>query len=357
MSLGNADVIGLAEARQRHQEARAALARGIDPLAERQAAVAASRARHEARSFAATAAAYIEAHKAGWRGETEDHWRTRLAKHVFPVFGMKPVADVTTDDVLKALSPLWSKKSSTAVMLRSRIELVLSYAKSRGWRDGPNPAMWRDHLAHLLPRPAKVHQTEHRAALDWREAPALLAALGPEPSMAARCLRFVILTACRSGEARGCRWSELDLEQRLWTIPAGRMKSGREHRGPLSPEALAVLAEAAAVRTGDLVFWGRSGGVMADKTLTELLQRLGHGDVSVHGMRSTFRDWAADTGKPGDLAEVALAHVVGNQVARAYQRSDLLDARRPLMDAWAAFLTAPPAKVIPLQPRIATSAA
>jgi integrase len=348
MSLGNADLTSLSEARQRHREARAQLARGIDPLGEREAAREASKARQAARSFAQAAAAYIDAHRAAWRGRGEEYWRQSLTDHAFPVFGATPVAEVTTEDVLAALVPIWTTKSVTATILRSRIELVLSYAKSRGWRDGENVARWRDHLANLLPKPTKVHRVAHRPALAWAEAPAFMARLAGENSMAARCLAFCILTATRCGEASAARWSEIDLGTATWTIPAARMKAGREHRVALSDAAIAILRGVAGVRLEDLVFpSSKQGRPVVNTTLRVLLARLAPG-VTVHGFRSTFRDWAADTGKPGDLAEAALAHVAGNAVVRAYQRSDLLDARRGLMAEWSAYLMRAPAEVVPL---------
>jgi integrase len=256
---------------------------------------------------------------------------------------------VTTEDVLAALTPIWTAKSVTAVIVRSRIEFVLSYAKSRGWRSGENVARWRDHLANLLPKAAKVHRVEHRPALPWTTAPAFMARLASEDSVAARCLGFCILTAVRCGEASGARWLEIDLGTATWTIPAGRMKGGKEHRVALSDAALAILREMAQARVDDLVFpGGKRDRSVASTTLRELLARLSPG-VTVHGFRSCFRDWCADTGKPGDLAEAALAHVTGNQVQRAYQRSDLLEARRPLLNAWADFLTREPARVVPLR--------
>jgi integrase len=347
MSLGSADVISLADARKLHTEARAMLARGIDPLAEREQAKA---ERSGMVTFAQAADAYIEAHRTAWRGRGESHWRQSLAMHVLPVLGQKAVGQVTVADVLKALTPLWTTKTPMAKIVRSRIELVLDFAGARGWRPAGagNVATWRGNLRMLLPPPGKVHRVEHHRALPWREAPTLIASLG-ETGIAARCLAFLILTATRSGEARGARWDEIDMAQKLWVIPAQRMKAGREHRVPLSEPAMAILTELAELRTGDLVFFGaKRGSAIGDTTLQTLLGRLGR-SVTVHGMRSTFRDWCADTGKLGDLAEVALAHVVGSAVARAYQRSDLLDARRDLMDAWAAYLTAPPAVVLPFQ--------
>jgi integrase len=349
MSLGDAELIGLVTARQRHQEARARLACGIDPLAERQAAKAASQARQTACSFAQAAEAYIVAHKAAWRGRSEEHWRQSLTDHAFPVFGAKPVGEVTTEDVLAALTPIWTAKPVTAVIVRSRIELVLSYAKSRGWRSGENAARWRDHLANLLARPAKVHRVAHRPALPWAEVPAFMARLAAESSMAGKALAFCILTAARSGEACGARWAEIDVGTATWTIPAERTKTGREHRVALSDPALAILSGMAALRVDDWVFPGsKRGRPVTGTTLRVLLTKLVPG-VTVHGFRSTFRDWAADRGTPFEVAEAALAHVTGNAVVQAYQRSDLLDARRRLMREWGEFLTRPPAEVVPLR--------
>jgi integrase len=348
MGLGNADEISLAEARQSHAGARSLVLRHIDPLDARKATQDALRGA-EVVTFADAALAYIEAHKAGWRGDrSERHWRQTLTDHVLPAFGQTSVGDVSTDDVLKALSPIWVEKSVTAVILRSRIELVLDYAKARGWRSGENPAVWRGNLKSLLPPPAKVHRVEHRQALAWQEAPALMATLAEVDSMTARVLRFLILTATRSGEARGCRWSEIDIDTGLWTIPSERMKAGNEHRVPLGDVALDLLREVAEVRTDDVVFYGRAG-VIEDSTLLVLLHRLGHRGITVHGFRSTFRDWCADQGKPADLAEMSLAHTVGSVVERSYRRSDVLERRRALMEQWARFLIPSEAVVVPLQ--------
>jgi integrase len=347
MSLGSADVVSLQDARKLHTEARALLAKGIDPLAVREQAKAEKAATV---SFSDAAAAYIAAHRLAWRGRGESHWRQSLAMHVLPVFGAKPVGAVTVDDVLKALAPIWTTKTPMARIVRSRIELVLDFARARGWRQGENVATWRGNLRMLLPPPAKVHRVAHHPALDWREAPAFMARLAPETSMAAKCLSLLILTATRAGEARGARWSEIDMGQTLWTIPASRMKASKEHRLPLSAPAMALLAELASLRTGDLVFEGAGRGCeVSNTTLQAVAGRLGYPCVTVHGMRSCFRDWAAERGTPFEVAEAALAHVSGNPVVQAYRRSDLLDARRGLMQQWGEFLTRPPAEVIPLR--------
>jgi integrase len=355
MSLGNADVMSLAEAREAHRAARVLLDKGINPLDVKQEKAQRAKAqRQKAVTFSAAAEAYIVAHRAGWRGRGERYWRNSLAVHVMPVFGAKPVGNVGVEDVLKALQPLWTTRTVTATILRSRIELVLDHAKARGWRpaDAANPATWRGNLKSLLPPPAKVHRVSHQAALAWQEAPALLARLceASDGSMAERCLALVILTVVRNAEARGARWSEIDMAERTWTIPAQRMKGGRrEHRVPLSDAAMAILSALDEVRTGDVVFFGPQGRPLSHNTMLDVLRRLGHPGITVHGFRSSFRDWAADTGKPSDLAEAALAHVVGNAVARAYQRSDLLDARRVLMQQWADYLTREAAQVVTLR--------
>jgi integrase len=355
MSLGSAAVLTLADARALHTEARRKLMLGVDPLAERQQAQREAKAQRAATmSFSEAAARYIQAHRDGWRGRTEGHWRSSLAIHAGPVFGSKPVDTIDIDDVLAVLGPIWTTKNPLAVILRSRIELVLSFAKARGWRTGENPARWRDHLGAALPKPAKVHTVAHRAALDWRKAPALMAALeaaeGHRGGMASRALRFLMLTCARSSEVRLARWCEFDPANALWVIPGSRMKARAEHRVPLSDAALAILRPLASLRTGEgLVFLGHvRGRGIGDVTLTRALHGAGYTDVTVHGMRSTFRDWCADHGHPGDLAEIALAHTVGSAVERSYRRSDVLERRRKLMERWADFLTALPAEVIPL---------
>jgi integrase len=258
---------------------------------------------------------------------------------------------VSVEDVLRVLSPIWTTKTTMATIVRSRIELVLDYARAHGWRSGENPALWRGNLRSLLPPPAKVHRIEHRAALPWREAPSFLARLRAAPLMTGRCLAFLMLTATRSGEARGALWSEIDLDAAVWTIPAERMKAGKEHRVPLSAPALALLREIAPLRTDEpLVFLGaKAGRPLTDVALNKTPRRFGLDGITVHGFRSTFRDWCADHGQPADLAEAALAHVTGSAVERAYARSDLLERRRALMAEWADFLTRVPAEVVPFK--------
>jgi integrase len=346
MTFGTADDVTLADARKAHAAARALLLQGLDPLDER------GRTKLDlTHRFAEVAEACIAARSQGWRNARgADQWRNMIRDYAGKALGKMPVAEIGVEHVLKVLRPVWTSKPDVARRLRVRLEAVLEYATAMGWRSAAsgNPAIWRGGLKPLLAKPRR--QAPHHAALAWREAPALMASLPTDGTAAQRCLAFLILTAVRSGEARGARWSEIDLQGGVWTIPGDRMKTGREHRVPLSDAALDLLRRLAVVRQGELVFPGRyAAGTLADVTLKDVLRRLGHPDITVHGFRSTFRDWCADTGKPADLAEAALAHVTGSAVVRAYQRSDLLDARRVLMAAWADFLTRPAADVVSLR--------
>jgi integrase len=338
MSLGNADIVTLAQAREAHTQARALLAQGIDPLDQRREQQAPAPSQH----FGAIAEAYISAHEAGWRNaKHRQQWRNTLATYAKPI-AAKPVNEIGVNDVLAVLKPIWNAKPETASRVRGRIELILDYARARGLRHGENPALWRGNLKLMLPAKSKLRVVEHHAALDWREAPDFIRHLMTQEQMSARALLFAILTAARSGEVREAPWDEIDLDNAVWTIPASRMKATRPHRVPLSEPALDILRGLAQVRTGPLIFFGRKFGVpLTHKTLPGVLRSMGRGDLTAHGFRSTFRDWVADNGKPADLAEAALAHVNGDKTMAAYQRSDLFERRRALMVEWATFLTTP----------------
>ncbi len=354
MGLGSASVaIADEEAREKAQAARKLLAQGIDPIDHRHGVQAAAQVGQAARvTFAEVAARYIAAHEAGWRNPKHcKQWRSTLGAYAEPVIGATPVGAIDTDMVLRVLQPIWNSKPETASRVRSRIELVLDYATARKWRSGPNPAIWRGNLKLMLPATAKVRTVQHHAALDWRELPAFMVQLRARQDMGARALEFAILTAARSGEARGARWGEIDLDRAVWTIPAARMKGAREHRVPLAERALAILTAQAALRDDSgLVFLGQQHGkAMADMTLTATLRRMGRGDLTAHGFRSSFRDWCADTGKPAEIAEAALAHIIGDKTVAAYHRSDLFDRRRALMGEWAAYLSRPLAEVVTLR--------
>ena len=259
------------------------------------------------------------------------------------------MAQVATEHVLAALTPIWHKRPETASRVRGRIEAVLTAAKVKGLRDGQNPAAWKSHLDQLLPGRGKFAPTEHHPALPYSGIPDFFPLLQVAEGTSARALEFLILTCTRTGEALGATWQEVNLEGRLWTIPRERMKAGREHRVPLSAPAVALLRKMAAIRQGELVFRGRDGkAALSNMSLLMTLRRLGRTDLTSHGFRSTFRDWAAEqTSFPSELAEMALAHVVGDRVEAAYRRGDMLEKRRALAEAWGAYCTEPPAGAVP----------
>jgi integrase len=349
MSLGPYPEIGLADARQAALDARRLILAGGDPIEARRASRGA-----DGRTFEATALEYIEAHKAGWRNVKHGaQWLATLKAYAFPTIGPKPVQAIMTDDVLAILKPLWQAKPETASRLRGRVEAVLDYAKSRGWRSGENPAAWRGHLDNLLPARSKVAAVVHHAAVPWRDLPGLYERITTGEGISARCLAFAILTASRSGEARGARWSEIDLAARVWTIPGSRMKAGKPHRVPLSDAAMAILYAMQAHKRGDdsLVFpGGVVGKPMSDVALNKALAAAGGDAFTVHGFRSTFRDWTAEaTSTPREIAEAALSHTNKDKVEAAYLRGDHFDRRRVLMDAWAVHCErVPSANVVPI---------
>jgi integrase len=242
--------------------------------------------------------------------------------------------------VMKALEPIWTIKSETASRLRGRIEAVLDWAKVRGYRSGENPARWRGHLDKLLPARAKIQKVEHHPALPYREIGTFMEKLRGQDGIAARALEVLILTAARTGEIIGGQWDEIDLQEEVWVIPEARMKAGREHRVPLSGAALAVLEQMDAIREGDFVFpGGKKGKPLSNMAMLALLKRMGRDDLTVHGFRSTFRDWAAErTDFPREVVEMALAHTIENKVEAAYRRGDLFQKRRKLMEAWGDFV-------------------
>ncbi len=328
LGLGPAHLVTLAQAREKAREQARLILDGGDPIARREAA-------KSARTFEACASAYIEAHAAGWRSAVHAaQWRTTLATYTFPTIGQKSVRDVALADVLACLKPLWPRVPETASRLRGRIESILDYAAVNGWRTGDNPARWKGNLAHLLPAKAKVAHVRHFPAVPWRDIGEVMASLALRRSMAALALRFLILTASRSGEVRGATWPEIDMAEKTWTVPGSRMKAGRAHRVPLSEPALAILSEMELLRRkpDGLVFPGRRGP-LSDAAMNRLIPA----GATVHGFRSTFRDWASETGQRADLAEAALAHVTGSKTVQAYLRGDLFEARRALMADWTTF--------------------
>ncbi|MGE3708979.1 MAG: tyrosine-type recombinase/integrase [Hyphomicrobiaceae bacterium] len=335
MGLGSAKDVSLARAREIAAEYRQQLADGKDPKRERK------RVKDAAKSITLEEAAksLIGSKEAGWRNDKHrQQWCNTLATYVYPTIGETPVADITVDDVVKVLDPIWTIKPETAGRVRGRIESVLSWAKARGYRTGENPAAWKDNLAHILPPRSKVRRVKHHAALPYAEIPQFMRELSRREGVSNLALKFVILTAARTGEALGAEWPEIDFEARLWTVPAERMKAGKEHRVPLSPQAIVVLRRMLPLREGPFIFVGqRKGRPLSNMALLMQLRDLRPG-VTTHGFRSSFKDWSSEaTSTPNFVSEAALAHVVADKVEAAYRRSDLLERRRQLMNEWAAF--------------------
>ena len=339
MGLGSYPGMGLGDARRRANEEREKLDKGIDPILDRRIARSALKMKRLAAiTFEKAALAYMDAQESSWSNPKHaQQWRNSLESYAYPVIGSLLVADVNQNNVLAVLEPIWKTKTETASRLRGRIEQVLDWATVRGYREGLNPARWRGHLDKLLPSPKKIAAVEHHAALPYSETGAFMAALRAQPGMGARALEFGILTAARSGEVRGATWAEIDLPARRWVIPKDRMKANREHRVPLSDAAVEILTALPKLADSEFVFWSPRGGQLSDMALTAVLRRMNVNAVP-HGFRSTFRDWAAEcTNYPNEVAEMALAHAVGDKVEAAYRRGDMLEKRALMMSDWAAY--------------------
>ena len=351
MGLGPYPDVPLAEARRGAERSRQLLREGIDPIEERrQRRQAAQLEAGRTVTFEDCAKRYIEAHKAGWRNAKHaGQWISTLATYAFPVFGSLPVQDIDTGLVTKALDPIWREKPETATRVRQRIEAVLDWATVHGHRRGDNPARWRGHLSKALPGRSKVRAVKHFEAMPYAELPAFFAALGTRHAVSAKALAFTILTGARSGETRGSTIGEIDDTAALWTVPGERTKSGREHRVPLTDEALAIVRglDCLGDNSSAVLFPNAHGKPLSDTAIRKYLQQdLGRPGLTVHGFRSTFRDWAAErTAFPRELAEAALAHILGDKTEAAYQRGDMLARRRKLMEAWAKFCTSGSASV------------
>ena len=309
---------------------------GIDPLMERQrldserkAAIAKSM------TFRQCAEAYIKAHQAGWKNKKHiQQWQNTLAQYAYPVFGELDVKVVDTGLITKCLEPIWLTKNETAGRIRGRIESVLDWAAARKYREGDNPARWRGHLDKLLAKPSKIQKTEHHKALPYGEINGFINSLRLQDGIAAKCLEFTILTAARTGESIGATWDEIDISAKLWTIPADRMKAEREHKVPLNKQTLSILKDMSEVRNNEYVFPSNKAG-LSNMAMLKLLKRMGKSDITVHGFRSTFRDWAAEsTNHTSEVVEMALAHTIKNQTEAAYRRGDLLEKRNRLMADW-----------------------
>jgi integrase len=344
MGFGGLHEVSLADARKKAADARLLLSEGQDPLTQRRLnekrrAAAEKRATSRSITFDQCAEAYIDAHEISWKNEKHrQQWRNTLATYVSPVFGNVPVQAVDTDHIVKVIEPIWSKKTETARRLRGRIEVILDWAKVRGFRNGENPARWRGHLIHLLPGRTKVRPIKHHAALPYDQIPSFMAELRQAEGTAAAALEFLILTAVRTGEVIYARWSEVDLKKRVWVVPAERMKGYREHRVPLSRAATVALTRIKQPK-GLYLFPGRTPDKpLSNMALLMTLGRMNRGDITAHGFRSTFRDWAAErTNFPREVVETALAHSIESKTEAAYRRTDFFEKRRQLMDSWAEY--------------------
>jgi integrase len=329
--LGPVRDVSLAEARETAQECRRLLRQGIDPITHRQ------QAQVRGLTFEACVDAFLQTREKAWRNEKHRaQWKSTLKTYAYPVMGSLPVKDVEGSHILQALKPIWQEKPETARRLRGRLESVLDYAAAHGYREGENPARWKGHLSHLLGRVGD-RTVKHHAATPFKDLPAFMDELKEREAAGARALELTILTAARTGEIIEAQWREFDLEEKVWTVPASRMKAKREHRVPLSPAAVDCLR--ALPHKGEYVFPGaRAGKPISNMTMAEMLKGMGYGHFTVHGFRSTFRDWAAEkTSYANHVVEMALAHVIGDKVEAAYRRGDLFEKRRQLMTDWAVF--------------------
>ncbi|MDP2582237.1 integrase arm-type DNA-binding domain-containing protein [Shimia thalassica] len=354
--LGGFPAVTLAQAREKARDMRSKIENGVDPIEERKAAQAALEAAQRRGLAFEEAVDKALANKldAFKNPKHRQQWENTLATYATPELGKMLVEDITTQDVLRVLQPIWTTKTETASRLRSRIEAVLSWATVAGHRTGDNPARWAGNLKELLPPPSKIAKEKHHPALALDDAPRWFEALQSREGFGARALEFAALTATRSQEVRGAAWNEIELEKALWIIPAERMKMGKEHRIPLSIRAIALLKALPRLEDNPLVFPAARGGKLSDMTLSATMRRMHEADLTQggtgffdrqsnrpavpHGLRSTFRDWAAEkTTYPGDMAEVALAHKISNAVEASYRRGDMIEKRRRMMADWADF--------------------
>lgn len=357
LGLGSPPAVSLADARRQALENRGKAMMGGDPLAEKR------NRKSKPLTFSECVTAYAEAKLSEFRSDKHSkQWLSALERLAIPSIGKMPVRDIGTRDILRMLEPHWQERTATAKKLRGQVEAVLAWATVSGHREGDNPAAWRGNLKEVLPAPGKVAKAQHQPAVALGDVPGWWAALSERDGMGAKALQFLTLTAARSGEVRGMTWDELDLGRRdktdktdpVWTVPAGRMKNGREHRVPLTAEAVALLESLPRMKDSPYVFFAPRGGMLSDMSVSAVMRRMqeveekagrpGYLDPRTkrpavpHGLRSTFRQWTAERGYPRDMAEIALAHWIGSEVERTYQRADMLDRRRVMMSDWAAFL-------------------
>ena len=341
MGLGAYPTVSLGDARAMAAEYRQQAADGTDPIKAR--AVEPVRIPN----FTTCAARYIRAHRKGWRNHKHQRqWVTTMKTYARPTIGDMSVDEISTEDILKILKPIWNTKTETAKRVQGRIENILDYASAYKWRDSNNPARWRGHLDKLLPKPSRVKNSRHHPAMPYQEVARFMEELRINQSISALALRFLILTATRTSEVLKAEWAEIDLKTAVWTIPAERMKARREHRIPLTKESIIILKETPKIHGNPYVFPGsRSNRPLSNMALLQLMRGMGYGvnedrgDYVPHGFRSSFRDWSGEVSSyPRDVAEMALAHTIQNKVEAAYRRGDLFEKRRKMMDDWEAYL-------------------
>jgi integrase len=358
MGLGALEVVSLGEARDKREFYRRLLKDGTDPIQHKKAEAAAKAlAQSKNITFKEACAAYIADKRGEWKSlKHAGQWDAALKRYAFPAIGDLFVRDIDDGLIIKVLRPIWSEKLETGTRVRSRIKTILDWAKVSGFREGENPARWTGHLEHLLASPEnirKVKPVQHHPSLAYDDLPAFIQDLHTRDAISAAAMKFLILCATRTSETLGAKWTEVDLAKAVWTIPAVRMKSGKEHHVPLSTPALAVLARMRDLSNGEFIFFGQSSGrALSNMALLVLLKRMKRTDITTHGFRSTFRDWAAERGYQDAVAEAALAHQVPDAVVKAYKRTTFFELRKQLMDDWAAFATSDPAQsanVIPLR--------
>ena len=340
MGLGGYPDIGVADARQKAREARLKIEQGIDPILLRKQAKSELMALQATdKTFEQAAGEYIKIHADSWSNDKHrKQWESTLAAYAFPVVGKLSLRHIRQEHILKILEPIWTTKTETATRVRGRMESILDWAKVKGLRSGENPAAWKGHLDHMLPAPTRLKKIEHLTAVPVREMPGFMVKLRQAAGIAAQALEFLILTAARSGEVRGITWEEVSLDDALWIVPAERMKMKKEHRVPLSNRAVDILKSQPRIDGNPLVFPAPRGSQMSDATMSAVLKRM-NVDATVHGFRSSFRDWCGDyTNYPRDLAEQCLAHGADDPVEAAYRRGDALERRREIMNEWSKFI-------------------
>lgn len=350
MGLGSLSAVCLADARIKAAECRTLRQEGIDPIVAREVRRAqAALEEAKAITFKEAAERYIKSHRAGWKNAKHaSQWENTLATYVYPIIGTLSVQAIDTALVCKVLEPIWQTKTETASRVRGRLEVILDWAKARGLRQGDNPARWRGHLQFEFAPKSKVSPVRHHAALPYAELPDFMLKLREQKGTGARALEFTILTAARTEETIGATAGEINAKEKVWTVPAGRMKAGKEHRKPLSSRALSIAQNAITPQRDDgaFIFSGAKHGIgaLSNMAMTAVLKRMKYDHVTVHGFRSTFRDWAAERANfPNEVVEMALAHAVGDKVEAAYRRGDLFEKRRRLMAEWATYCNTPKA--------------